>query len=256
MHDTDLSTIENRLHALEERIAGTAAKSKSRLILTITVMACLLVGAFFYLLFISTSITTAADAPTLVQLVADQLEPRLQQAPAQLTESLKSQAPMVVDSSEKMILDALPEALDQADAFIISFFEKEFQEIEKKAYDVIHDGFNDVIAQAKEKNIDFAKDGELEEAVGKIAPNLRQMIESIIEENIDEFKSGTNEISAYISRLSADEDLTDHEKSHREILISGIALIRKMENDPSRSPIGGILRGDLPNNQKPSSTID
>tara|TARA_Y100000385_G_scaffold286872_1_gene349799 strand:+ start:449 stop:1222 length:774 start_codon:yes stop_codon:yes gene_type:complete len=256
MHDTDLATIENRLHALEDRIAKTAARSKSRQTLTVAVMACLLVGAFFYLRFLSTSITTAADAPTLVQLVADQIEPRLQQAPAQLTESLKAQAPIVVDSSEKIILDALPEALDQADEFIISFFEKEFQEIERKAYDVIHDGFNDVIAQAKEKKIDLEKDGELEEAVGKIAPNLRQMIESIIEENMDEFKSGTNEISAYISRLSTDKDLTDHEKAHREIMISGIALIRKMENDPSRSPISGIMRGDLPDNQKPSSTTD
>ncbi|MBT3211839.1 MAG: hypothetical protein HN985_04360 [Planctomycetaceae bacterium] len=256
MHDTDLPTIEKRLRTLEDRIAKTAVKSKSRLTLTIAVMACLLVGAFFYLRFLSTSITTAADAPTLVQLVADQLEPRLQQAPAQLTESLKLQAPMVVDSSEKIILDALPEALDQADDFVISFFEKEFEEIEKKAYDVIHDGFNDVITRAKEKKIDLAKDGELEREVGQIAPNLRQMIESIIEENIDEFKSGTNEISAYISRLSTDEDLTDHEKAHREIMISGIALIRKIENDPSRSPIGSLLQGDLPNNQKPSSAID
>ena len=37
MHDTDLSTIEKRLHALEDRIAKTAAKSKSRLTLTIAV---------------------------------------------------------------------------------------------------------------------------------------------------------------------------------------------------------------------------
>ena len=253
MHDTDLSTIEERLRALEDRITKTAAKSKSRLTLTIAVMACLLIGAFFYLRFLSTSITTAADAPTLVQLVADQLEPRLEQAPAQLTESLKAQAPMVVDRGEQLILDALPELLDQADTFIISFFEKEFEEIEKKAYDVIHDGFDDVITQAKAKNFDFAKDGELEKAVGKIAPNLRLMIESIIEENMQEFKTGTNEVSAYISRLSTDQNLTDHEKAHREILISGIALIKKMENDPSRAPIKGLLRGDLPAEQKPAS---
>ena len=132
MHDTDLTTIENRLHALEKRITKTAAKSKTRMTLTIATMACLLVGAFFYLRFLSTSITTAADAPTLVQLVADQLEPRLQQAPAQLTESLKAQAPMVVDRGEQLVLDALPEALDQANAFIISFFEKEFEKSKRR----------------------------------------------------------------------------------------------------------------------------
>ena len=82
------------------------------------------------------------------------------------------------------------------------------------------------------------------------------MIESIIEDNMGEFKAGTNEVSAYINRLSTNQNLTDHEKAHREILISGIALIRKMEIDPSRSPIGSILQGDLPNNQKPSSAID
>ena len=256
MDDTDLSTIENRLHALEERITKTAARSQSRLTLTVAVMACLLIGAFFYLRFLSTSITTAADAPTLVQLVADQLEPRLQQAPAQLTESLKAQAPMVVDRGEQLILDALPEALDQADAFIISFFENEFEEIEKKAYEVIHDGLDDVITQAKAQKIDFAKNGELEEAVGKIAPNLRLMIESIIEDNMGEFKAITNKVSAYINRLSTNQNLTDHEKAHREILISGIALIVKMEIDSLRSPIGGILQGALPNNQKPSTAID
>lgn len=253
MSHSDLSAVENRLRALEDRVEKTADKAKNRLTLTIVVMACLLIGVGLYLRFLSTTIASVAEAPTLVQLVADQVEPRLQQAPAQLTKSLEAQAPMVVDKSEEIILDALPEVLDQADSFVVSFFEKEFEEIEKKAYEVIHDGFNDVITQAKEKNIDLAEEGALEAAVKKIAPNLRMMIESIIEENMNEFKSGTNEISAYVSRLSANEGLTDHEKAHREIIISGIALIKKMENDPSRAPIKGVLRGNLPTEQKPAS---
>ncbi len=253
MSNPDLATVENRVQALENRLTKNAAKAKSRLTLTIIVMACLLVGVFFYLRFLSSTITTAAEAPTLVQLIADQVEPRLEEAPAKLTESLKAQAPMVVDRGERMILDALPEVLDQADSFLVSFFEKEFQEIEKKAYDVIHEGFKDIVTQAKEKKIDLAKEGELEAAVGKIAPNLRKMIETIIEENMEEFKSGTNEISAYVSRLSANQGLTDHEEAHREIMISGLALIKKMEQDPSRSPIKGVLRGDFPDKEKPAS---
>ena len=253
MSNPDLATVENHLQALENRVTKNAARAKSRLTLTVLVMACLLVGVFFYLRFLSTTITAAAEAPTLVQLIADQVEPRLQEAPEKLTESLKAQAPMVVDRGEKMILDALPEVLDQADSFLVSFFEKEFQEIEKKAYDVIHEGFKDVVTQAKEKKIDLAKEGELEAAVSKIAPNLRKMIEIIIEENVKQFESGTNEISAYVSRLSTNEGLTDHEKAHREIMISGLALIKKMEQDPSRSPIKGVLRGDLPEREKPAS---
>ena len=253
MSNPDLATVENHLQALENRVTKNAARAKSRLTLTVLVMACLLVGVFFYLRFLSTTITAAAEAPTLVQLIADQVEPRLQEAPEKLTESLKAQAPMVVDGGEKMILDALPEVLDQADSFLVSFFEKEFQEIEEKAYDVIHEGFKDVVTQAKEKKIDLAKEGELEAAVGKIAPNLRKMIETIIEENMKAIESGSNEISAYVSRLSANKGLTDHEKAHREIIISGLALIKKMEQDPSRSPIKGVLRGDLPEREKPAS---
>ncbi len=253
MSNTNQVTIENRLQSLENRVAKNAAKAKSRLTLTVVVMACLLVGVFFYLRFLSITIATAAEAPILVQLIADQVEPRLQQAPAKLTESLKAQAPMVVDRSEKMILDALPEVLDQADSFLASFFDQEFQEIENKAYDVIHEGFRDVIAQAKEKKLDLTKEGELEAAAGKIAPNLRKMIETIIEENMKEFESGTNEISAYVSRLSTNEGLTDHEIAHREIMISGLALIKKMEQDPSRAPIKGVLRGDVPVEQMPAS---
>ncbi len=253
MSNTNQVTIENRLQSLENRVAKNAAKAKSRLTLTVVIMACLLVGVFFYLRFLSITIATAAEAPILVQLIADQVEPRLQQAPAKLTESLKAQAPMVVDRSEKMILDALPEVLDQADSFLASFFDQEFKEIENKAYDVIHEGFRDVIAQAKEKKLDLTKEGELEAAVGKIAPNLRKMIETIIEENIKEFESGTNEISAYVSRLATNEGLTDHEIAHREIIISGLALIKKMEQDPSRAPIKGVLRGDVPVEQMPAS---
>ena len=89
MSNTDQVTIENRLQSLENRVAKNADKAKSRLTLTVVVMACLLVGVFFYLRFLSTTIATAAEAPTLVQLIAVQVEPRLQQAPAKLQSHLK-----------------------------------------------------------------------------------------------------------------------------------------------------------------------
>ena len=109
------------------------------------------------------------------------------------------------------------------------------------------------LLKPRKKSLTSQKEGELEAAVGKIAPNLRKMIETIIEENMKEFESGTNEISAYVSRLSTNEGLTDHEIAHREIMISGLALIKKMEQDPSRAPIKGVLRGDVPVEQKPAS---
>ena len=46
MSNPDLATVENRLQALENRVAKNAAKAKSRATLTVVVMACLLVGVF------------------------------------------------------------------------------------------------------------------------------------------------------------------------------------------------------------------
>ena len=53
MSNPDLATIENRLQSLENRLAKNAAKAKSRATLTVVVMACLLVGVFFYLRFLT-----------------------------------------------------------------------------------------------------------------------------------------------------------------------------------------------------------
>ena len=58
MSNPDAATVENRLQALENRLTKNAATAKSRLTLTVVVMACLLVGVFFYLRF-STTITVA-----------------------------------------------------------------------------------------------------------------------------------------------------------------------------------------------------
>ena len=42
MSNPDLATVENRLQALENRVAKNATKAKSRVTLTVVIMACLL----------------------------------------------------------------------------------------------------------------------------------------------------------------------------------------------------------------------
>ena len=245
-HDSNTAAVETRLQNLQKRVAETASRSSQRLTITSLVMVALLAGVFLYLRFLSKTITEFADAPTLVQLVSDQVEPRLQEAPAQLADSLKAQAPAVIGQAETMLLEAIPQVLDEADAFLVSFFENEFKEIEDEAYKVIHDALDDTIAQAKEKNIDLAKEGELEKAVAGAAPALREMVQTLIEANFDKFSEGTTEVSAYIDNLVSSDNLTDHEQAQKEVLISGLALLRKMEEDRSRAPIQGVLNGTIP----------
>lgn len=239
-------TASGRLQSLQTRVAETAARSSQRLTVTSLVMLALLLGVFFYLRFLSKTITEFADAPTLVQLVSDQVEPRLQEAPAQLAESLKEQAPAIVEQGEKVIMDAVPQMLKEADSVVVGFFENEFKEIEDEAYRVIHDAFEDVIAEAKKKNIDLAKEGELEKAVAQAAPALSEMIQVVIEQNFDKFSEGTTEVGVYIDHIATDENLTDHEQAQKQVLISGLALLKKMESDRSRAPIQSVLNGTIP----------
>jgi len=236
----------SRLQGLQTRVAETAARSSQRLTVTSLVMLALLLGVFFYLRFLSNTISEFADAPTLVQLVADQVEPRLQEAPAQLAESLKEQAPVIVGQGETLIMEAVPQLLEEADSVIVGFFESEFKEIEDEAYRVIHDAFEDIIAEAKKKNIDLAKEGELEKAVAQAAPALREMVQVVIEQNFEKFSEGTTGVGVYIDHIASDENLTDHEQAQKEVLISGLALLKKMELDRSRAPIQGVLDGTIP----------
>jgi hypothetical protein len=236
----------SRLQGLQTRVAETAARSSQRLTVTSLVMLALLLGVFFYLWFLSNTISEYTKAPILVQLVADQVEPRLQEAPAQLAESLKEQAPAIVGQGETLIMEAVPQLLKEADSVIVGFFESEFKEIEDEAYRVIYDAFEDVIAEAKKKNIDLAKEGELEKAVAQAAPALREMVQVVIEQNFEKFSEGTTGVGVYIDHIASDENLTDHEQAQKEVLISGLALLKKMELDRSRAPIQGVLDGTIP----------
>ena len=246
MNSSDTPAVVSQLKQLESRLAETASQSNRRLTITSLVMLSLLVGAFFYLRFIASSIATYAEAPTLVELVAAQVEPRLQEAPAELATSLKAQAPEVIGQGEKLLLDALPQLTQQADEFLVSFFEQEFKRIEDEATKLIRDALDSAVAQAREKNIDLTKEGELEKAVAQAAPTLREMAETLIQENFAKFSAGTEGVAAYIDRIATSDDLSDHEQSQKEVLITGLALLRKMEDDSSRAPLQSIFEGQIP----------
>ena len=246
MNSSDMPAVEHQLKQLESRLAETASQSNRRLTITSLVMLSLLVGAFFYLRFIASSIATYAEAPTLVELVAAQVEPRLQEAPAELATSLKAQAPEVVGQGEKLLLDALPQLTQQADELLVSFFEREFKRIEEEATKLIRDALDTAVAQAREKNIDLTNEGELEKAVAQAAPTLREMAETLIKENFAKYSAGTEGVAAYIDRIATSDDLSDHEQSQKEVLITGLALLRKMEDDKSRAPLQSILEGQVP----------
>ncbi|NBP89069.1 MAG: hypothetical protein EBU59_11340 [Planctomycetia bacterium] len=72
------------------------------------------------------------------------------------------------------------------------------------------------------------------------------MVQVVIEQNFEKFSEGTTGVGVYIDHIASDENLTDHEQAQKEVLISGLALLKKMELDRSRAPIQGVLDGTIP----------
>lgn len=108
------------------------------------------------------------------------------------------------------------------------------------------DALDTAVAQAREKKIDLTKQGELEKAVAQAAPTLREMAETLIKENFTKYSAGTEGVAAYLDRIATSNDLSDHEQSQKEVLITGLALLQKMEDDRTRAPLQSILDGQIP----------
>ena len=94
--------------------------------------------------------------------------------------------------------------------------------------------------------LNIYKEGELEKAVAQAAPTLREMAETLIKENFAKYSAGTEGVAAYLDRIATSNDLSDHEQSQKEVLITGLALLRKMEDDRTRAPLQSLLDGQFP----------
>jgi hypothetical protein len=249
------SALEAKLVRLERRMEEALAHSKQRQFLTTLAVAAILLGAVGYLWWLSSTIAAFADANTVVELASAQIQPHLDAEAARFSETLEAQAPAVIDQVEKVLVAAPPQIAREAENYTVSMLKGQLASLEKQTYEVASSTLTNTLVKAHDEGIDLTDDKQLDALVDSVAPTMKAELGKAVEKLHAEYANGAADVAAVIEELTADggEKLDATKRAHRELLLTGLALIKKMEADPKRAPLQNILEGrSLPSLDPPA----
>lgn len=238
--------LESKIMKLHSRMEETVAEGRRRQLTTALAMGGLLLAASGYLWWLSSKITEFADPSTIVELASAQVEPQLNAEAARFGDTLKAQAPVVIDQAEKALLALPPQLAREAENYCTAFVDKQLASLESQAYDVASKTLEESIIKAREEGIDLADEKQLDALVDAATPAMRDALKKAIDELYREYTAGADNVGSYVEQLvapGADTSLSPLQQSQREILLTGLALIKKIESDPTRAPLQKILDG-------------
>ena len=238
--------LESKIMKLHSRMEETVAEGRRRLLTTAVVMGCLLLAASGYLWYLYSKIAEFADARTVIELAAAQVEPQLNVEASRFGDTLEAQAPVVLDQAEKAVLAAPPQIAREVQNYASTFVDKQLSSLETQAYDVVSKTLEGAITKANEQGIDLSDEKQLDALIDSAAPTMREALKKAIDELYGEYSAGADSLSSYIEQLAVAGDgkqLTPLQQSQREILLTGLALIKKIESDPKRAPLQKALDG-------------
>ena len=240
--------LESKIMKLHSRMEETVVQGRRRLLTTAVVMGGLLLAASGYLWFLYSKIAEFADARTVIELAAAQVEPQLNVEASRFGDTLEAQAPVVLDQAEKAVLAAPPQIAREVQNYASTFIDKQLSSLELQAYDVVSKTLDGAMVKAREEGIDLSDEKQLDALIDSAAPTMRDALKKAVDDLYREYTDGANSLGAYIEQLAAadaDTQLTPLQQSQRAILLTGLALIKKIEADPKRAPLQKVLDGRL-----------
>ncbi len=235
-----------RVDAVASRIESMAARAERRSWTTLAVVGVLVLGMLAYLRYLHGTIEQFADPPVLVELASSAVEPQLDAELNTLGENLTAQAPEAIAAVEKMVLDSPPQLVAEGRRMLVSTFDSQLAELEKQGQQSIQGMLATAFQQAAEQGIDLNDPAQVDKLVDDAIPLVRKELTAKVRELYQEYADGSASVGEFIDRLATANDLSPLEKQQREVLITGLALIQKLEADPARSPLQGVLDGKLP----------
>jgi hypothetical protein len=242
----DATALASRIESLGARLDALASRAETRKWITIVAGGAIVLGMLGYLRYLHSTISQFADPHVLIELAAANAEPRLDAEIDNLGENLVAQAPEVITMAEKAVLDSPPQLAGEARRFLASNFDGQISGLEEKVYEALRGLLSTAVSRAVEKGVNLADPAQMNALVEQAIPLVRSELKGKVVELYEEYTSGAESIGGYVERLASAADLSPVEKQQREILLTGLALIQKMESDPSRSPLQGVLEGKAP----------
>lgn len=235
-----------RIDALAGRIESMAARAERRSWVTLAVAGVVLLGMLAYLRYLHSTVEQFADPQVVVELASSAVEPQLDAQLDELGENLAAQAPETIAMVEKMVLDSPPQLVAEGRRFLVSTFDTQLADLEKQGYGLIQGTLSTALTKAIESGVNLNDPAQVDKLVDDAIPLVRGELTAKVKELYQEYAAGSASLSEFINRLAKASDLSPLEKEQREVLITGLALIQKLESDPSRSPLQGVLEGKLP----------
>jgi hypothetical protein len=236
--------LESKIMKLHSRMEETVAQGRRRMTMTALAMGALLLAGAVYLRYLYSTVKEFAEARTIVEMVAAQVEPQLNAEASRFGDTLQAQMPAVLDQAEKLVLSAPPKIAREVEGYAASFVDKQLVSLESQAYDVVSRTLQGAMDKAQSEGVDLKDEKQLDALIADAAPLMREKLQQTIEKLYEEYTAGADSLVAHIEKLvveGAQNKLSPLEKSQRETLLAGLAIIKKIESDPSRSPLQKVL---------------
>jgi hypothetical protein len=234
------------LASLRRRLETTSGAAGRRRLLTGLVLGALLAFVAGYLRYLHETIREFAEPDVLVELAAANLEPRVDEEIGQVGTRLMAEAPAVMDHAEKAVLDAPPQIVAWAREQLVDQFDVQMSGLEDKVYTLMAELLQESLERARREGIDVNDDAQLDKLIDDSGPLVRAKLEAAIAELYAEYLKAADGFGGVVDRLTSGDPLDPAEQRQKELLVTGLAIIRKVEADPRRAPIQGVLRGDVP----------
>lgn len=233
-----------RIDALKSRIESMAARAERRSWATLAVAGVIVIGMFAYLRYLHGVLDQFADPQVLVEFASSAVEPQLDAELNALGENLASRAPEAIEAMEKILLESPPTLASEGRRFLVSKLDSQVTELETRAYELIQGMLSTAFDAAAEKGIDLNDPTQVKKLIEEAMPLVREELAVKVNDLYRGYAAGSDSVGEFVDRLATASDLSPLEKEQREVLITGLALMRKLEVDPSQGPLQGVL-GDL-----------
>lgn len=246
-HDLDAAgDLADAVAHLSRRLDAARASARRRRLLALLAAVALPLAVGAYLAFVATTVQRYASPEVIVELAVASIEPTLEAEVGRVGERLVAEAPRVMDRAESAILEAPPRFVAGARGMLASRFDRHLADLEGHAYTIISAMLDASLERARAEGIDLDDHAQLESLVDDSGPVMRAELERVAREVYAEYQLAADGVGALVERLSSEGPLSPEDERRREILVSGLAIIRKLESDPGRAPLQGVLRGEAP----------
>lgn len=240
------TSLRNSVSSLANCVEKAAATANQRRLIALAVMGGLLLASGLYLRYLYRTITEFAEPNVIVELAAAQVEPQINSEIDRLDVVLKAEAPGLMNQAEKLVLDAPPQIAQEANRFLASQFDEHITKLEEQSYDLVSGMLEEAIARSAEKGININDNQQVDKLLEDAVPLVRDELRKVISRLYAEYAAGADGIGSFVERLTTASNLSPLEKHQREVLLTGLALIKKIEADPSRAPLQGVIEGRSP----------